>query len=361
MEMPMRTRLSRSAGLMLAVLAVATPLAAGAQQRALQYAGVNLAGAEFKASKKPGTLFKDYTYPSEKDFDYFAAQGMNVVRLPFLWERLQPQAKGEFDATQLKLLQKTVESASKRGITVLLDVHNYADYNGAQIGSDAVPVAVFADLWSRLAREPAFANNKQVMFGLMNEPHDMGATDWAKAAQAAIDAIRAAGAKNLVLVPGTAWSGAHSWGSLVAGRGTSNGDALAELTDPANQLVFEAHQYLDKDSSGTKPECGDDEDIGVRRLEGFTRWLRENGKTGFLGEFGASTDPTCIAALDKMLAYMQANGDVWRGWSYWAAGAWWPPSYMFNAQPDKDGNGTPQMTVLSKYARQVTRSKQAAD
>jgi endoglucanase len=52
---------------------------------------------------------------------------------------------------------------------------------------------------------------------------------------------------------------------------------------------------------------------------------------------------------------------VWRGWSYWAAGAWWPPSYMFNAQPDKDGNGTPQMTVLSKYARQVTRSKQAAD
>ncbi|WDS38141.1 glycoside hydrolase family 5 protein [Pseudoxanthomonas sp.] len=338
-----------------------TPLAAMAQQRVLQYAGVNLAGAEFKSSQKPGTLFKDYTYPSEKDFVYFASKGMNVVRLPFLWERLQPQPKGEFDPTQLKLLQKTVETASKHGISVLLDIHNYARYNGQKIGSDAVPVEVFTDLWTRLAREPAFANNPRVLFGLMNEPHDMGASDWAQSAQAAIDAIRAAGANNLILVPGTAWSGAHSWGSLTAGRGTSNGDALAKLTDPANQMVFEVHQYIDKDSSGTKPECGSDDSIGVRRLEGFTRWLREHGKTGFLGEFGASTDPTCLAALDKMLAYMQTNGDVWRGWSYWAAGGWWPPSYMFNVQPDKEGNDTPQMAVLSKYAREVTGAKQSAD
>lgn len=356
----MRTHLCRTLSLALATLLLATPLAASAQQRVLQYAGVNLAGAEFKASQKPGTLFKDYTYPSEKDFDYFASKGMNVVRLPFLWERLQPQPRGAFDAAQLKLLQKTVENASKRGITVLLDVHNYAQYRGQQIGSEAVPVAVFTDLWARLAREPAFANNKQVMFGLMNEPHDMGATEWARIAQAGIDAIRAAGAQNLILVPGTAWSGAHSWGSRVAGRGTSNGDALAKLKDPANRLVFEAHQYLDKDSSGTKPECGDDQNIGVRRLEGFTRWLRENGKTGFLGEFGASPDPACLAALDRMLAYIQDNGDVWRGWSYWAAGGWWPPSYMFNVQPDKQGNDKPQMAVLSRYARQITQSNKRA-
>ncbi len=352
----MRTQLSRSLGLALATLLAATPLVASAQQRVLQYAGVNLAGAEFQSGKKPGTLFKDYTYPSEKDFDYFAAQGMNVVRLPFLWERLQPQAKGDFDPGQLHQLQTAVERASARGITVILDVHNYAQYNGQQIGSDAVPVAVFTDLWSRLAREKAFANNKQVIFGLMNEPHDMGATDWAKAAQAGIDAIRTTGARNLVLVPGTAWSGAHSWVSLAAGRGTSNGDALAKLRDPANQLVFEAHQYLDKDSSGTKPECSDAE-VGVHRLEGFTRWLRENHKTGFLGEFGASTDPTCMAALEKMLAYMQDNGDVWRGWSYWAAGAWWPQSYPFSVQPDKAGNDKPQMAVLSRYARKITQAR----
>lgn len=355
----MPTRLPRILGLTLASLLALAPLAAGAQQRALQYAGVNLAGAEFKSSKKPGTLFKDYTYPSEKDFDYFASKGMNVVRVPFLWERLQPQARGEFDPTQLRLLQTTVKQASARGITVILDVHNYAQYNGQQIGSDAVPVAVFADLWTRLARDKALANNKQVIFGLMNEPHDMGATDWAGIAQAGINAIRAAGAKNLILVPGTAWSGAHSWTNLAAGRGTSNGDALAKLRDPANQMVFEAHQYLDRDSSGTKPECGKNEEVGVRRLEGFTRWLRENGKTGFLGEFGASTDPACLAALDRMLAYLQANGDVWRGWSYWAAGRWWPPTYMFNVQPDKEGNDKPQMAVLSRHARQVTGRKGA--
>lgn len=357
----MRISCSRLGGSMLIMLLALAPMAADARQRVLQYAGVNLAGAEFKASQKPGTLFKDYTYPAEREFDYLAGKGMNVVRLPFLWERLQPQAKGEFDATQLKLLQKTVASASERGITVILDVHNYAEYNGAQIGSPSVPVAAFTDLWTRLAEQPEFAGNRQVIFGLMNEPHDMAAAEWAKAAQAAINAIRATGADNEILVPGTAWSGAHSWGSAGAGRGMSNGDALAGLRDPANRLVFEVHQYLDRDSSGTKPECGDDQDIGVRRLEGFTRWLRDNGKTGFLGEFGASTDPVCLAALDAMLAYMQANGDVWRGWTYWAAGAWWPPSYMFNAQPGKDGSDTAQMTVLSRHARQVTGQSDKSD
>lgn len=348
------TRLSTASLLLAGTLAFAPFVHA---QQALRYAGVNLAGAEFKASKKPGTLFKDYTYPSDKDFAYFAGQGMNLVRLPFLWERLQPTPNGEFDATQLKLLVKTAESAQKAGITLLLDVHNYGEYNGQKIGSEAVPDAVFADLWRRLASEPAFANNPKVLFGLMNEPHDVSARDWARSAQAAIDAIRATGAKNLILVPGTAWSGAHSWNSAVAGRGTSNADALAGLKDPADQLAYEAHQYLDSDSSGTKPECVDAQ-VGARRLEGFTKWLAENKKVGFLGEFGASAQ--CVEALDKMLAYMQDHPQQWLGWSYWAAGGWWPPTYMFNVQPDKDGNAKPQMATLRKYAEAITQ-KSARD
>lgn len=338
----------------LALLLMALPLTGLAQhKRVLEYAGVNLAGAEFKSSQKPGRVFKDYTYPSDKDFAYFAAQGMNIVRLPFLWERLQPEPKGELDPTQLEMLTKTVDNAHRHGIALLLDVHNYGQYNGQKIGSDAVPDAVFADLWARLAREPALANKPDVLFGLMNEPHGISARTWARSAQAAIDAIREAGAKNLILVPGTAWSGAHSWNSASAGGGSSNADALLAIRDPAHNLAFEAHQYLDKDSSGTKDTCVN-EQVGVQRLEGFTRWLRKHHKTGFLGEFGASTRPECMAALDGMLSYMEKNGDVWLGWSYWAAGAWWPPSYMFGVQPGRDGGDKPQMRILSRHARAVT-------
>jgi endoglucanase len=48
--------------------------------------------------------------------------------------------------------------------------------------------------------------------------------------------------------------------------------------------------------------------------------LKRNNKKGFLGEFGGANNPTCEAAIYDMLNYMQANRDVWLGWTWWAAG-----------------------------------------
>jgi hypothetical protein len=50
--------------------------------------GVNLAGAEF--GSVPGTYGVDYTYPTSSELDYYAAKGVTLIRLPFLWERMQP-------------------------------------------------------------------------------------------------------------------------------------------------------------------------------------------------------------------------------------------------------------------------------
>lgn len=317
--------------------------------RVLEYAGINLSGAEFNSSKKPGVLYKDYTYPSESDYAYYASKGMNVVRLPFLWERLQPQANGALDSQQLSLLQTAVKRAKAQNLRVVLDVHNYAKYYGKRIGTET-PVAVFADFWGKLAAE--FKDDDSVIFGLMNEPNGIDAKAWAYAAQAGLDAIRATGARNLVLVPGTAYSGAHSWNGAWYG-GTSNGEALLAITDPANRIAFEAHQYLDADYSGTSGAC-QSEQIGAQKLQVFTAWLREHHKVGFLGEFAVGSDPVCLAALESMLEHIQTNADVWLGWTYWAGGAWWKSDYPFNVQPDKEGNEKPQMTVLSKKAHQVT-------
>ncbi|MGH8028284.1 MAG: glycoside hydrolase family 5 protein [Pseudoxanthomonas sp.] len=318
-------------------------------QTTLKYAGVNLAGAEFNSSKKPGTLYKDYVYPGESDYAYYASKGMNVIRLPFLWERLQPQANGALDGQQLSYLKTAVDRAKAQRLHVVLDVHNYAKYYGKRIGTTETPVAVFADFWSKLAAE--FKDDDAVIFGLMNEPNSIDARDWADAAQAGLNAIRAAGAHNLVLVPGTAYSGAHSWSSTGYG-GTSNGEALLAITDPADRIAFEAHQYLDADYSGTSGQC-QSEQIGAQKLKVFTDWLRQHHKLGFLGEFAAGSDPVCLSALESMLDHIQTNADVWLGWTYWAGGAWWKQDYPFNVQPDKEGNEKPQMTVLSKKAHQV--------
>jgi endoglucanase len=43
---------------------------------------------------------------------------------------------------------------------------------------------------------------------------------------------------------------------------------------------------------------------------------------------------------------MNQNSDVWLGWTYWAAGDWWPPEEPLNVQP-RNGRDKPQMKVLT--------------
>jgi endoglucanase len=334
-----------------AALALPSSLVAASGTGVLHYAGVNLAGAEFKPQRLPGVAFKDYTFPQPADFAYFAGQGMNVVRLPFLWERLQPALMADLDKRQLLLLTKTVEAAKHHHLSIILDVHNYGRYRGKEIGSTDVPDAAFADFWTRLAK--VFANDSNVIFGLMNEPAAIPASRWAESAKAGIDAIRNTGAKNLVLVPGTYYSGAHSWRTAL--HGSSNADAFAGFQDPGNNFAFEAHQYFDKDFSGRKTTCKS-ASVGADSLKGITQWLRSQGRLGFLGEFGTSADPTCMEALRRTLAFMQQNSDVWLGWTYWAAGDWWA-DYPFDVQPTKTGAPKPQMAILSDFAKQVTGAR----
>ena len=75
-------------------LAATTPSAAP-----LEWRGVSLASAEFAETELPGIYGKHYVYPTPASAAYFAAKGMNLMRLPFTWERLQPSLNSPFDAT----------------------------------------------------------------------------------------------------------------------------------------------------------------------------------------------------------------------------------------------------------------------
>ena len=68
-------------------------------------------------------------------------------------------------------------------------------------------------------------------------------------AQSVTNAIRAIGARNRILVPGTDYSGAHSWVT------SGNAAQMATFLDPANNFAFDVHQYLDADSSGKEGTC----------------------------------------------------------------------------------------------------------
>lgn len=308
----------------------------------LRWRGVNLSGAEYNSTALPGRYGYQYFYPSATAVDYFQSKRMNLIRLPFLWERVQPTLYAPLDATELQRLVTFVNGATAKGLTVLIDPHNYGRYRQQVIGTSGVPHTAFGDFWYRLAN--TFKDNPKVMFGLMNEPFGMPTENWVGAANEAIRRIRATGAANTIAVPGNAWSGAYSWTANF--YGTPNAQAMLQITDSGDNLVFEVHQYLDSDSSGTTTNCVSST-IGAQRLQVFTEWLRTNRKRGLLGEFAAADNATCRQALDGMLAYMTANSDVWTGWTYWLGGAW-ASHDPFSIQP-VNGADRPQMQVLQPY------------
>lgn len=323
----------------------AEPCTAPAVSR-LAMRGANLAGAEF-GSKMPGIFGQDYIYPATADIEELRRLGFNTVRLPFRWERLQPLLDGPFDAAEWQRLSTTVSMIEAAGMRVVIDVHNFARRRVAAdgfakdhlIGSGQVPTRSFVSFWSELAER--FKTSPDVALGLMNEPYGIAATDWLPIVNATVSAIRARGAQNLILVPGVAYTGAHSWLS-------SGNEAMAGVVDPSNNFAIEVHQYLDADSSGTSAQTVSST-IGSQRIAAFQGWARQNGLRAFLGEFAAGNDATGRAALIDLMAEMERNGDVWIGWTAWAAGPWWPNDYIFRI----GGSSPPDIytRTLSEFAR----------
>ncbi len=309
--------------------------------------GVNLAGGEFGGSL-PGTYDQDYTYPTAQELDYYKGKGRKVVRIPFRWERLQRTLNGPLDPAGMSRIDRIIADARSRGMRVLLDCHNYGRYKvgGTDeqiLGSSQVPNAAFADLWQKIANR---YNNESAVYGygLMNEPHDMGDDRrWPAAAQAAVDEIRTVDTAHAIFVAGDYWGGAHSW------RNTSNENLY--IRDPANKIVYEAHQYFDNGNSGTYEQSYDGEgayaNIGVDRARPFVEWLREKGKKGFVGEFGVpDNDLRWNTAMSNFLSYLNSNNV---GGTYWAGGPWWG-NYPLSVEPTNNlTTDKPQMSVLQSY------------
>jgi len=321
-------------------LAVSIPMfaafAAAAVAPETRMLGVSQAGAEF--GKGRGGFNKAYTYPGATQLDYCQKKGLRVIRLPFKWERMQHQLMAPLDPAELARMDGVVKLARERDLKLILDMHNYARYDGKLIGTAGVPNTAYADVWRKLA---GHYRGEQAIFayGIMNEPHGTKGL-WPAAAQACVDAIRAVDADHTILACGGGWSGAHSWPQI-------NGTFL--LKDPAGRLVYEAHQYFDRNNSGSYRKSYDEEGayptVGADRLQPFITWLKKHNVQGFIGEFGVpDNDPRWLVVLDHTLAEMKKHQ---LGGTYWAAGPWWG-KYPLCLEP-RDGQDRPQMAVIEQY------------
>ena len=317
--------------------------------------GVNLAGAEFDEENMPGTLDQHYTYPNAAELDYYKSKGLDLVRLPFRWERLQHEFGGELEPENLAAIKEFVAMVSERNMHVILDLHNYGRYRVGNteiiIGENSdVSIANIRDFWTKLASE--FKNRESVWgYGIMNEPHDMlEATPWLSISQEIIHGIRSVDTETTIIVGGDSWSSAERW--------KEESDGLKNLVDPSDKIIYEAHVYFDENAGGFYGASYDDEgatpNTGVDRVSPFVDWLQVNNLRGYIGEYGVPDDDVrWLATLDNFLGHLRDN--CING-TYWAGGPRWGTDKMAIDPTDDTGesdptNGTerPQMGIVEKY------------
>ncbi|GFF22475.1 probable endo-beta-1,4-glucanase B [Aspergillus udagawae] len=315
--------------------AVAAPAKEQKRASVFQWFGSNESGAEFGQNTIPGSYGKEFIFPDPSTISTLIGKGMNIFRIQFLMERLVPSSMtGSYNEEYLANLTSVVNAVTKAGSYAILDPHNYGRYNGQIISS----ADDFKTFWQNLAGK--FKSNNLVIFDTNNEYHDMDQTLVLNLNQAAINGIRAAGATSqYIFVEGNSYSGAWTWVDV--------NDNLKALTDPQDKIVYEMHQYLDSDGSGTSATCVSTT-IGKERVTAATKWLKDNGKVGIIGEFAGGVNDQCQTAISGMLEYLAQNTDVWKGALWWAAGPWWG-NYMFNMEPPTGAAYVGMLDILKPY------------
>jgi endoglucanase len=334
----------------LALACASIPLAQAAQpstdSKGAPLIHLNVAAAGWGGSVLPGVENKHYVFPDANYLDKWQQGGIRVIRFSILWERLQPQLLGDFDRTYAQRIDTFLDQAAERDMGVIIDIHNYGRYYGKIIGTPDVPTSSYQDLMTRVA-ERWGTHPGTHGYDLMNEPYGEADAHWGTNAQAGIDGVRAYDKAHPIYVEGRAFSSAAQYAKL-------NNDLL-DLKDPADNLIYSAHLYLDKGSSGRYDQPIDertyDPMYGVKRVQPFVEWLVQHNKRGQLGEFGVpDNDPRWLTSMDNLLAYLHEHC---MPVAYWAAGPWWNKDPV--AIEPIDGVARPQWPVLAKWIEKTNQ------
>lgn len=311
----MVTRRAVVGGIGLAALAVARPVRAAEPP----LISVNLQGPE-GGSRIPGRAGTDFFFPEPEDFAWLAPRTRGPYRLPFRWERLQPEPGGPLDPAYRAGLEAAANAAARTGRAVILDCHNYMHrlVGGVDRTVDArdghLTRAHFADLWQRTAS--VFKDHPGVAsWDLMNEPQGLAdGQDVAAIMAEAVAAIDAVETRKTIVVEGDHYSAADGWAER---------NPAYPLADRHGRIVYSAHCYPDADGSGTHFAYADliahgiPETVLVDRTRGFADWCRMHGVKGAIGETNVGTDdPRWLNVLDAGLAFWASRGLPVHLWLY---------------------------------------------
>lgn len=267
--------------------------------------------------------------------------GFNIFRLPVGWQYLvNGTLGGTLYGPNIDTYDELVQGCLATGAYCIIDIHNYARWDGGIIGQGGPTNAQFVSLWTQLATK--YASQSKVVIGVMNEPHDLpSVTIWAETVQAVVTAVRGAGATTqMILLPGNDYTSA---GSIISDGSAA---ALLGVTNPdgsTTNLIFDVHKYLDSDNSGTSADC-----VTNNIADAFgplAQWLRCNGRQALNTETGGGNTASCVTDLGQQLSFLSNNSDVFLGYLGWAAGSFATTYTLTETPVDNGGTWTDQELV----------------
>jgi endoglucanase len=161
-------------------LVAAAPAQVSSRASKVQYAGVNIAGFDFgctidgacalSGTNKPYNIVSGGTALGQMNH-FVRDDSLNAFRLPVGWQfLLNNQLGGTLYAANFAQYDSLVQGCLNSGASLcILDIHNYARWNGGIVGQGGPTNAQLADVWRQLAQK--YGSQSKIAFGVMNEPH----------------------------------------------------------------------------------------------------------------------------------------------------------------------------------------------
>jgi hypothetical protein len=190
---------------------------------------------------------------SNADASYMYGRGIRTLRIPVRWEYLQPTYNTALDSTELGKLVSSMNACQNAGIQVLLDIHNYANYDTGG-GTDTLATTGvlnnYLDFLDRLmgatvtddeSASVTLKNHSALWgVGLMNEPAGVTPAQWESHSQTIYDHLRDEAEINYsgwISIAIGSYSGVHSIDTY-----HPSGPWITPVSGDTS-YVYEAHYY----------------------------------------------------------------------------------------------------------------------
>ena len=261
-------------------------------------------------------LFRD-NWMTERDWDMLPRFGLNLVRLPFIWNLVEDERKPRhLRADAWHYLDEAIRQAEARGLYVVLDLHGTVGSQGLEHHSGCANRNLYWStpeyqertiwLWEQVAQR--YKDRASVAgYSLLNEPWGTTPEQLASVVQTLYERVRAVDPNHVMILPG------HNQGIDAYGKPEARG---------MRNVAFEMHFYPGFFGWG-KPGAEVHRDwfvCGPTGTAGSCEWkarLKRLNTAFFVGEF----QPWADVENDLAGQVTRATFDTYAGLG-WASAAW---------------------------------------